>query len=235
MNHMPRRILDHAELLRDSIASTVEIIEEARAGRMFIMVDDEARENEGDVIIPAQFATPEVITFMARQACGLICLALTSARIAELGLRPMCSGPQSGFGTAFTVSIEARRGVTTGISAHDRARTIAVAIDPRTTRDDIVSPGHVFPLAARDGGTLARPGHTEAAIDVARLARLDPSGVVCEIMNEDGTMARLPDLIRFARRHRLKIGTIADLIAYRHRLEQVDLIPEPLARHVASL
>lgn len=203
-----------------SIASASEIIEEARAGRMVILVDDEDRENEGDVIIPAAFATAQVINFMARHARGLICLALTEARVAQLGLPLMAPPDSTRFGTAFTLPIEAREGVTTGISAYDRARTIAVAIDPRSTRDDLIVPGHVFPLVARDGGTLVRRGHTEAAVDVARLAGLDPSGVICEIMNDDGTMARLPDLVIFARHHGLKVGRIADLIASRRRVER---------------
>ncbi len=198
-----------------------EIIEEAVNGRPYILVDAEDRENEGDVVIPAQFATPERINFMARYARGLICLAIAEERALALRLAPM-NGAQnrSGFGTAFTVSIEARDGVTTGISAHDRARTIAVAIDAGKGPEDIVSPGHVFPLVARPGGVLVRAGHTEAAVDIARLAGLMPAGVICEVMNDDGTMARLPDLVRFAREHGLKIGTIADLIAYRRRSER---------------
>ena len=203
----------------DGRSSPIEdIIEDARNGRMFILVDDEDRENEGDLVIPAQMATPEAINFMAKHGRGLICLALTAragraARPAADDAAATASRPQ----TAFTVSIEAREGVTTGISAPDRARTIAVAIDPTKGRDDIVTPGHVFPLVARDGGVLVRAGHTEAAVDIARLAGLNPSGVICEIMNDDGTMARLPDLVAFAQLHGLKIGTIADLIAYRRR------------------
>jgi len=205
-----------------SLLSPIEdIIEDARNGRMFILVDDEERENEGDLIIPAQMATPDVINFMAKFGRGLICLALTSDRVNELELPAMSRRNGSRHQTAFTVSIEAREGVTTGISASDRARTIAVAIDPTKKAQDIASPGHVFPLEARDGGSLVRAGHTEAAVDVSRLAGLNPSGVICEIMNEDGTMSRLPDLIKFAEHHDLKIGTIADLIAYRLRNDRV--------------
>ncbi|WP_125953634.1 3,4-dihydroxy-2-butanone-4-phosphate synthase [Novosphingobium sp. MD-1] len=199
------------------LATPEEIINEARNGRMFILVDDEDRENEGDLVIPAQMATPDAINFMARYGRGLVCLAMTRDRSEQLGLEPMSRRNGSPFETAFTVSIEARDGVTTGISAADRARTIAVAIDAARTRADIVTPGHVFPLVARDGGVLVRAGHTEAAVDVARLAGLNPSGVICEILNEDGTMARLDDLIPYAQDHGLKIGTIRDLIAYRRR------------------
>ncbi|MFL6852156.1 MAG: 3,4-dihydroxy-2-butanone-4-phosphate synthase [Sphingomicrobium sp.] len=201
------------------------IIDEARNGRMFILVDDDDRENEGDLIIPAQMATPDAINFMARHGRGLICLALGKERVDALGLEPMARINGTRMETAFTVSIEARDGVTTGISAADRARTIAVAIDSANGPDTIVSPGHVFPLVARPGGVLVRAGHTEAAVDVARLAGLNPSGVICEIMREDGTMARLDDLMEFAKLHGLKIGTIRDLIAYRlkkdHMVEQV--------------
>ncbi|MFL6750401.1 MAG: 3,4-dihydroxy-2-butanone-4-phosphate synthase, partial [Sphingomicrobium sp.] len=201
------------------------IIDEARNGRMFILVDDDDRENEGDLVIPAQMATPDAINFMARHGRGLICLALGKERVDQLGLEPMARVNATRMETAFTVSIEAREGVTTGISAADRARTIAVAIDANNGPDAIVSPGHVFPLVARPGGVLVRAGHTEAAVDVARLAGLNPSGVICEIMREDGTMARLDDLMEFARVHGLKIGTIRDLIAYRlkkdHMVEQV--------------
>src|SRR5215813_14188978 len=195
--------------------------EVARKGRMFILVDDEDRENEGDLVIPAQWATPETINFMAKHARGLICLALTRERVEQLGLPLMAQNNGTRHQTAFTVSIEAREGVTTGISAADRARTVAVAIDPSCGPQDIVTPGHVFPLVARDGGTLERTGHTEAAVDLARLAGLTPAGVVCEIMNDDGTMARRNDLITFAQRHGLKIGTIADLIAYRRRYDSI--------------
>jgi 3,4-dihydroxy 2-butanone 4-phosphate synthase/GTP cyclohydrolase II len=207
--------------LHDYLSSAEELIEEARAGRMFILVDDEDRENEGDLIIPAQFATPDAINFMARHARGLICLALTRHRVEQLGLPLMSQSNGTRHQTAFTVSIEAREGVTTGISAHDRAHTIAVAINPESGRDDITTPGHVFPLMAREGGTLVRAGHTEAAVDIARLAGLNPAGVICEIMNDDGTMARLPDLVAFAQRYNLKLGTIADLIAHRRRTERL--------------
>ena len=204
--------------LRHAFLSTPEeVIDEARNGRMFILVDDEDRENEGDLVIPAQMATPEKINFMARHGRGLICLALTKRRVDELGLDLMSRNNGTRHETAFTVSIEARDGVTTGISAADRARTISVAIDGSKGRDEIVTPGHVFPLVARDGGVLVRTGHTEAAVDVSRLAGLNPSGVICEIMNEDGTMARMDDLVAFAQLHGLKIGTIRDLIAYRRR------------------
>ncbi len=194
-----------------------EIIEEARNGRMFILVDDEDRENEGDLVIPAQMATPDAINFMAKYGRGLICLSLTKQRVQELSLPLMPSDNRQRQSTAFTVSIEAAEGVTTGISAGDRARTIAVAIDPVRGKDDIHTPGHVFPLEAREGGVLVRAGHTEAAVDISRLAGLNPSGVICEIMNEDGSMARLPDLVPFAQYHGLKMGAIADLIAYRRR------------------
>ncbi|MFZ8950585.1 MAG: 3,4-dihydroxy-2-butanone-4-phosphate synthase [Alphaproteobacteria bacterium] len=197
-----------------------EIIDEARNGRMFVLVDDEDRENEGDLVIPAQMATPEVINFMAKNGRGLICLSLTSQRVEELSLPLMPQDNRQRQSTAFTVSIEAREGVTTGISAPDRARTISVAIDPSAKMGDIVTPGHVFPLQARDGGVLVRAGHTEAAVDISRLAGLNPSGVICEIMNEDGTMARLPELIKFAQYHGMKIGAIADLIAYRRRFDR---------------
>ena len=194
-----------------------EIIDEARNGRMFVLVDDEDRENEGDLIIPAQMATPNAINFMATHGRGLICLAMTRTRCDQLGLELMSRNNGTRHETAFTVSIEAREGVTTGISAADRARTIAVAIDAGKDREDIVTPGHVFPLVARDGGVLVRAGHTEAAVDIARLAGLNPAGVICEIMKDDGTMARMEDLVGFARLHDLKIGTIRDLIEYRRR------------------
>ena len=194
-----------------------EIIDDARNGRMFVLVDDEDRENEGDLVIPAQMATPEAINFMAKYGRGLICLALTPDRVTQLGLELMPRSNSSRFETAFTVSIEAKDGVTTGISAPDRARTIAVAIDPSSEAEDIVTPGHIFPLSAREGGVLVRTGHTEAAVDISRLAGLNPSGVICEIMNDDGEMARLPDLIGFAQFHGLRIGAINDLIAYRRR------------------
>ena len=198
-----------------------EIIEEARNGRMYILVDDEDRENEGDLIIPAQMATPVAINFMATHGRGLICLALDRKRVDALGLEPMSRDNRESMQTAFTTSIEAKEGVTTGISAADRARTVSVAIDASKGPADIVTPGHVFPLTARDGGVLVRAGHTEAAVDISRLAGLNPSGVICEIMNEDGTMARLDDLVAFARRHELKIGTIRDLIEYRMRKDHL--------------
>ena len=201
----------------DIISPIEGIIEDARNGRMFVLVDHEDRENEGDLVIPAQMATPEAINFMAKHGRGLICLTLTSERVAALGLQLMSTYNSSRHETAFTISIEAREGVTTGISAHDRARTVSVAIDAGNTAADIATPGHVFPLRARDGGVLVRAGHTEAAVDIARLAGLNPAGVICEIMNDDGTMARFPDLINFAKEHELKIGTISDLIAYRRR------------------
>ncbi|MEM7722752.1 MAG: 3,4-dihydroxy-2-butanone-4-phosphate synthase [Pseudomonadota bacterium] len=201
----------------EAISSVEEIIEDARNGRMFILVDHEDRENEGDLVIPAQMATPEAINFMATHGRGLICLSLPGERVDALGLQLMSTNNSSRHETAFTVSIEAREGVSTGISAHDRARTVAVAIDAGKTAADIATPGHVFPLRAKDGGVLVRAGHTEAAVDISRLAGLNPSGVICEIMNEDGTMSRLPDLIAFAQLHNLKIGTISDLIAYRRR------------------
>ena len=202
---------------RPALVPIEEIIEEARNGRMTILVDDEDRENEGDLIIPAQMATPDAINFMARYGRGLICLTLTEERIKQLELEPMVRENRTRNGTAFTASIEAREGITTGISAHDRARTVSVAIDASKGVEDIVSPGHVFPLIARNGGVLVRAGHTEAAVDVARLAGLNPSGVICEIMKDDGTMARMDDLIAFAQEHKLKIGTIRDLIAYRRQ------------------
>ncbi|NAZ35985.1 3,4-dihydroxy-2-butanone-4-phosphate synthase [Rubellimicrobium sp. CFH 75288] len=201
----------------DAISPVEEIIEEARNGRMVVLVDHEDRENEGDVVIPAQMCTPEKINFMATHCRGLICLALTGERVDQLGLPLMASQNSSRHETAFTVSIEAREGIATGISAHDRARTVAVAIDPSKGPADIATPGHIFPLRAREGGVLVRAGHTEAAVDIARLAGLNPSGVICEVMNDDGTMARLPELVAFAQRHGLKIGTISDLIAYRRR------------------
>src|SRR3954468_9375707 len=208
------------------VVGTEAIIDEARNGRMFILVDDESRENEGDLIIPAQMATPDAINFMARHGRGLICLALTKERADQLGLEPMTRTNRGRNETAFTVSIEAREGITTGISAADRARTIAVAIDANHGPEAIVSPGHVFPLVAKPGGVLVRAGHTEAAVDVSRLAGLNASGVICEIMRDDGTMARLDDLMDFARAHDLKIGTIRDLIAYRL---QKDPLVEPVA------
>jgi 3,4-dihydroxy 2-butanone 4-phosphate synthase/GTP cyclohydrolase II len=198
------------------------LIEEARNGRMVILVDDEGREDECDLVVPAQMATPQAINFMARYGRGLICLALTRERVEQLGLPLMSRQNGTRHQTAFTVSIEARDGVTTGISAPDRARTIAIAIDPSKGPQDIVTPGHVFPLVARDGGVLVRAGHTEAAVDIARLAGLNPSGVICEIMNDDGTMARRGDLIRFAQFHNLKVGTIAvNKVAYAEHIALV--------------
>jgi len=202
------------------ISSIEDILEDARNGRPYILVDAEDRENEGDVVIPAQMATPDIINFMARFARGLICLSITGERAKTLRLPPMVHDNGARNGTAFTVSIEAKDGISTGISPKDRAHTIAVAIDPTKDSRDIVSPGHVFPLVARDGGVLVRAGHTEAAVDISRMAGLYPAGVICEIINDDGTMARLPDLIPFAQLHGLKIGTIADLIAYRRRTER---------------
>jgi 3,4-dihydroxy 2-butanone 4-phosphate synthase/GTP cyclohydrolase II len=215
------------------LSSIEEILEDARQGRMFILVDAEDRENEGDLVIPAQKATPEAINFMARFGRGLICLALTQGRAADLRLELMARSNQSRHTTNFTVSIEAREGITTGISAHDRAHTIATAIDPAKDHRDIVSPGHVFPLVARDGGVLVRAGHTETAVDIARLAGLYPAGVICEIMNDDGTMARMPDLMAFGQRHGLKIATIADLIAYRLKYDSLVRVVEE--KHIDSL
>ncbi len=203
------------------LSSIDEIVEDARNGRMFILVDDENRENEGDLVIPAQFATPEAINFMAKYGRGLICLSMTRERCETLDLKLMSADNASRHQTAFTVSIEARDGISTGISAHDRARTVQVAIDPGKGARDIVSPGHIFPLVARDGGTLVRAGHTEAAVDIARMAGLLPAGVICEIMNDDGTMARLPDLVKFAQFHGLKVATIADLIAFRRKNDRI--------------
>ena len=206
---------------RDYLAEIEDILEDARAGRMFILVDDESRENEGDLVIPTQHCGPEAINFMAKHGRGLICLALTRRRCEELSLPLMAHGNESRLSTAFTVSIEAREGITTGISAADRARTVQVAIDPAASRADLATPGHIFPLMARDGGVLVRAGHTEAAVDIARLSGLNPSGVICEIMNDDGTMARLPDLVAFAQRHGLKIAKIADLISHRLRYDKL--------------
>ncbi|HEX2580559.1 MAG TPA: 3,4-dihydroxy-2-butanone-4-phosphate synthase [Dongiaceae bacterium] len=205
----------------DVVSPIPELIEEARKGKMFILVDNEERENEGDLVIPAQMVTAQTVNFMAKHGRGLICLALERKRVEELGLSLMSRHNGTRHQTAFTVSIEAREGVTTGISAQDRAQTIAVAIDPAKGQGDIVTPGHIFPLVARDGGVLVRAGHTEAAVDIARLAGLNPAGAICEILNEDGTMARRDDLIRFAQFHNLKIGTISDLIAYRRRYDHI--------------
>ncbi len=202
-------------------ASIEEAVEDIRNGKMVVVVDDPERENEGDLVCAARFATPEAVNFMATHARGLICLCLTGERCEQLGLPPMTPRNEARLGTAFTVSVEAREGVTTGISAADRAHTIQVAIDPASTPHDLVQPGHVFPLRARDGGVLVRAGQTEAAVDLARLAGLDPSGVVCEIMNEDGTMARVPDLVPYCERHDLRMITVADLIEYRRRTEKL--------------
>ncbi|MGD0486858.1 MAG: bifunctional 3,4-dihydroxy-2-butanone-4-phosphate synthase/GTP cyclohydrolase II [Syntrophorhabdales bacterium] len=202
-----------------TIANIEDVIKDVKDGKMVIIVDDEDRENEGDVMIAAEKTTPEAINFMARYARGLICLSLSEQRVKELDLPLMVSDNTSPYNTAFTVSIEAREGVTTGISAYDRARTILTAIDPDTKRDDLVRPGHVFPLMARSGGVLFRVGHTEASMDLARLAGLTPAGVICEVMKDDGTMARLPDLEAFAQQHGLKIASIADLIKYVMRNE----------------
>jgi 3,4-dihydroxy 2-butanone 4-phosphate synthase/GTP cyclohydrolase II len=204
-----------------AIAPTAEIVAELKAGRMVILVDEEDRENEGDLVMAAEHITPEAINFMAKHGRGLICLTLTEERCRKLGLAQMASNNKTQYGTAFTVSIEAAEGVTTGISAADRARTIQVAVAKNTTTDDIVQPGHVFPITARPGGVLVRAGHTEAGCDLAGMAGLEPSSVICEIMNDDGTMARLPELIDFAREHGLKIGTIADLIHYRAGSEKL--------------
>ena len=206
-------------VFHDYIAEIEDVIEAARNGKMFILIDAEDRENEGDLVIPAQMCTPEAVNFMARYGRGLICLALTQERANALKIPMMTQANGTPNQTAFTVSIEAKEGISTGISAHDRAHTISVAIDATKGPNDIVTPGHVFPLVARHGGALVRAGHTEASVDIARLAGLTPAGVICEIMNDDGTMARLPDLVQFAQLHNLKIGTIADLIAYRRKYD----------------
>ncbi len=207
--------------LETPFATVEEAIEDVRQGKMVVVCDDEDRENEGDLTLAAQFATPEAINFMAKEGRGLICLALTPDRCDELGLDLMAAKNESPFETAFTVSVEARDGVTTGISAHDRARTIQVAIDSAARPHDLVQPGHVFPLKAKPGGVLERIGQTEAAVDLARLAGLNPSGVICEIMNDDGTMARIPDLVPYCQRHGLKLITVADLVAYRRRHDKL--------------
>jgi 3,4-dihydroxy 2-butanone 4-phosphate synthase/GTP cyclohydrolase II len=206
---------------KSAFATVEEAIEDIRQGKFVVVVDAADRENEGDLTIAAQFATPEAVNFMTKEARGLICLCLSEDRCDELGLRQMTERNETPYGTAFTVSVEAREGVTTGISAPDRSRTIQVAVDPDAKPEDLVQPGHIFPLRARDGGVLSRAGQTEAAVDLARLAGLIPAGVVCEIMNEDGTMARVPDLIPYCRRHGLKLVTVADLIEYRRRHEQL--------------
>ena len=224
---MTAATMEHAGRNPDFLSSIEEILDEASNGRMFVLVDDKDRENEGDLVIPAQMATPEAINFMAKFGRGLICLALPHERVRELGLKPMERRNRSRFETAFLTSIEAAEGVTTGISAADRAHTVRVAIDPHSTAKEINTPGHVFPLEARDGGVLVRAGHTEAAIDIARLADLIPAGVICEIMNDDGTMARYDDLVIFCQRHALRMATISDLIAYRRRTERlVEVIVE---------
>jgi 3,4-dihydroxy 2-butanone 4-phosphate synthase/GTP cyclohydrolase II len=208
--------------MSDSPFSTIEeAIEDIREGRMVVVCDAEDRENEGDLTLAAQFATPEAINFMAKHGRGLICLALTPERCDELGLDLMAAKNESPFQTAFTVTVESREGITTGISAHDRAHTIQVAIDPKTRPQDLVQPGHIFPLKAKPGGVLERTGQTEAAVDLARLAGLNPSGVICEVMNDDGTMARVPDLVGYCARHGLKMITVADLIAYRRRHDKL--------------
>lgn len=217
----------------DAISSIEEIIEDARQGRMCILVDHEDRENEGDLMIPAEMCTAQAVNFMATHGRGLICLTLPGERIDALGLQLMSSKNSSRHETAFTVSIEAREGVSTGISAADRALTVAVAIDPAKGAADIATPGHIFPLRVRDGGVLVRAGHTEAASDISRLAGLKPAGVICEIMNDDGTMARLPDLVAFAQKHNMKIGTISDLIAYRRRHD--NLVRERAVKRVHSV
>jgi 3,4-dihydroxy 2-butanone 4-phosphate synthase/GTP cyclohydrolase II len=219
VNSSPHRVV-YAEG-KGFLSPIEEIIEDLRNGRMIILVDAEDRENEGDLLIPAQMATPDAINFMAKHGRGLICLSLTRQRADQLRLEYMAPNQEARQRTAFTVSIEAREGVATGISAHDRARTIATAIDPTKDHTDIVSPGHVFPLIAREGGVLVRAGHTEAGVDLARLAGLYPAAVICEIMNDDGTMARVPDLVAFAQRHGLKVGTIEDLIGYRLKHDRV--------------
>jgi 3,4-dihydroxy 2-butanone 4-phosphate synthase / GTP cyclohydrolase II len=206
---------------RQGFATIEEALEEMKSGRMVVVVDDEDRENEGDLTMAAQFVTPEAVNFMAVHGRGLICLSITAERAEELHLHPMVRSNTSRFGTAFTITIEAREGVTTGISAADRAHTIQVAVDPRSRPDDLVQPGHVFPLIAKTGGVLARAGQTEAAVDLARLADLIPAGVICEVMNEDGTMARVPDLLEYCKRHGLKMITVADLIRYRRRTEKL--------------
>jgi len=219
--------------IRAAIASTEEIIEEARKGRMFLLVDHEDRENEGDLVIAAEFADADAINFMATHGRGLICLPMTAERVDRLGLPMMAVQNSSRHETPFTVSIEAREGVSTGISAPDRALTVATAINEQNTMAHLATPGHVFPLRARDGGVLVRAGHTEAAVDIARLAGLNPAGVICEVMNDDGTMARLPELVTFAAKHDIKVGTISDLIAYRRRHDH--LVKETESRTITSV
>src|SRR6201996_1215909 len=215
-------------VFHDYIAKIEDVIEDARNGRMFILMDADDRENEGDLVIPAQMCTPQSVNFMAKFGRGLICLALTQDRAAALNIPMMTQVNGTPNQTAFTVSIEAKEGISTGISAHDRAHTISVAIDPTKSASDIVSPGHVFPLVARSGGSLVRAGHTEASVDIARLAGLYPAGVICEIMNDDGTMARVPDLIYFCKRHRFLMITVAELARYRSDSEyEASLIAIP--------
>ncbi|SEL02385.1 3,4-dihydroxy 2-butanone 4-phosphate synthase / GTP cyclohydrolase II [Roseovarius nanhaiticus] len=222
--------------LKSAMASTEEIIAEAKAGRVFILVDHEDRENEGDLVVAAEFATPEAINFMATHGRGLICLPMTAERVDRLGLPMMAVNNSSRHETPFTVSIEAREGVSTGISAPDRAHTVATAINEQNTMAALATPGHIFPLRARQGGVLVRAGHTEAAVDIARLAGLNPAGVICEILKPDGTMARLPDLVEFAKEHGLKIGTISDLIAYRHKHDNLvrELRRETVTAHIGG-
>ena len=221
------------QCIHPAISPIEEIIVEMRAGRMVILVDEEDRENEGDLVLAAEHVTPEAINFMVKHACGLVCLTLTEARCKQIGLRPMANDNKSQFNTAFTVSIEAASGVTTGISAHDRARTIQAAVARDAKPEDIVQPGHIFPITAKPGGVLVRAGHTEAGCDLAQMAGFEPSSVICEILKDDGSMARLPDLIEFARLHNLKIGTIADLIHYRSRNET--LIERTFTKTVCSI
>jgi len=210
-----------ARPLESPFSSVEDAVEDIRRGRMVVVCDGEERENEGDVVLAAQFATPDAVNFMTKEARGLVCLALTPERCDELGLDLMAAKNEAPLQTAFTVTIEAVKGVTTGVSAFDRARTVQVAIDPRSTPDDLHQPGHIFPLKAKAGGVLERTGHTEASIDLARLAGLIPAGVICEIMNDDGTMARVPDLIEYCKRHDLKMITVAELISYRRRTENL--------------
>lgn len=212
--------------MKTPLSSIPEIIAEAKQGRMFILVDDEGRENEGDLVIPAAMCDAEKVNFMAKHGRGLICLTLTEERVQQLGLPLMSLDNQSRHQTNFTVSIEAKTGISTGISAFDRAKTISDAINPKKGKEDLVSPGHIFPLKAQNGGVLVRAGHTEAAVDIAVLADLNPSGVICEIMNDDGSMARMPDLIKFAKVHKMKIATIADLIEYRRKNEKLIEVKE---------
>ena len=230
MKQQPVLVSNHKEV--STLSPMEDVIDDIRSGKMVILIDDEDRENEGDFVIAAEFADVGAINFMAKFGRGLICLSMTGARVEELGLPPMERRGNGRHQTAFTVSIEAREGVTTGISAGDRAKTIAVAIDPEKDQGDIVTPGHVFPLLAREGGVLVRAGHTEGVVDLARLAGLNPSGVICEIMNDDGSMARLPDLLQVAEKHKIKIGSIADIINYRRRNEK--LIERVLEREIES-